>query len=85
MKEYKKAKPTHVLMEEVYKQKVILPALEESKAKMESLTHRKKPTLEEINDHDRMYIQNKANRPEKILVLNQTIDVSYKSPFYQQE
>lgn len=48
------------------------------------LTHKKKPTLEEINNHDRYYIECKSNRPEKI-VLNQTVDVSFKSQFYQQE
>jgi hypothetical protein len=62
---------------------VELPAIEESRRKLETLTHRKKPTLEEINNHDRYYIESKANRPE-IIIQSQTIDVSFKSHFYQQ-
>lgn len=43
-------------MEEEYREKVELPKIEESRKKLEMLTHRKKPTLEEINMHDRLYI-----------------------------
>jgi ribosome-associated translation inhibitor RaiA len=46
------------------------------------LTHRKKPTLEEINDHDRVYMEKKSNRLEKSVFQSQTIDVSFKSHFY---
>ena len=45
-----------MLMEESYKQKVVLPALQEKKKKLEALGHRKKPTLEQINEHDRAYM-----------------------------
>jgi hypothetical protein len=34
MKEYKKAKPLHLLMEDVYNEKVVLPQLEESRKKL---------------------------------------------------
>lgn len=60
MKEFKKVKPKHVLIEEEYREKVELPAIQQARKKMELLTHRKKPTLEEINDHDRQYMDMKS-------------------------
>ena len=47
--------------------------------------HRKKPTLEEINQHDQFYMEAKTNRLEKTVDLHHTIDVSFKSPFYKEE
>lgn len=84
LKEFKRAKPLHVLMAEEYREKVELPRIEESRRKLELLTHRKKPTLEEINLHDRLYLEAKASQPERT-VQSQTIDVSFKSRFYLQE
>ena len=43
-------------MEQTYKEKVVLPALEESRKKLELIGHKKKPTLEEINEHDLKYM-----------------------------
>lgn len=38
-------KPLHVLMEELYHEKVELPELEASRQKLDSMAQRKKPTL----------------------------------------
>jgi hypothetical protein len=50
-KEYKSQKPLHVLMEEEFKEKIELPMIEERKNRMLLRPHNKKPTLEELNEH----------------------------------
>lgn len=71
-------------MEEEYTQKVVLPSIEEGKKKLEEFTSKKKPSLEEINEHERNYLESKNTRESRIVVANQTIDV-FKSKFYLEE
>ena len=48
------------------------------------MAQRKKPTLEEINDHDKTYMVRKSARPERSVV-SYSVEVPYKSQFYQEE
>ena len=43
-------------MEEEYHEKVELPMIEEKKKKLKEFKGREKPSLEEINDHERHYL-----------------------------
>lgn len=45
MKIYKSTKPMHMLMEEEYEKKFVLPALEENKRKLAEVFHKTKPSL----------------------------------------
>lgn len=45
MKVYKSSKPLHVLMEEEYTQKFVLPAIEENNKKLEEFHAKTKPSL----------------------------------------
>lgn len=55
---YKSSKPLHELMEEQYVNKVELPMLEENRRKLEEYRElsKVKPSLEEINEHERAYM-----------------------------
>lgn len=46
MKVYKSSKPMHVLMEEEYTEKFVLPTIEENKKKLEEFHAKTKPSLE---------------------------------------
>lgn len=59
--------------------------IEESRMKLELRKNKKKPTLEEINNHELAYLTSKDSRPQRTFVQHNSIDVAYKSQFYKDE
>jgi DNA primase large subunit len=71
-----------VLMEEEFKEKIELPMIEERKNRMLLRPHNKKPTLEELNEHQERYMEMKQNH-NRTLTISHGLSVPYRSKFYK--